>query len=85
MPGALAITYGCKWPDCGYKTLPSTMGTPYTACPLCGGPWVENPPAQLKITGRYILDIHNGHATRKIVVRPHLRSLYDRIQKEKST
>src|SRR5690606_21910362 len=45
----IAVTFGCADPHCGYKTLPTTLGTtPYTACPVCGGPWITDPPKRIE-------------------------------------
>jgi hypothetical protein len=78
--GAVAILYGCSRAECGYRTLPSTMGTPYTVCPLCRGPWVADPPEPLAETGKELVESTRGKPTRKYVVRPHLQSMYDRIE-----
>lgn len=84
MTDSPAILYGCQLAECGYRTQPSTMGTPYKKCPLCGGPWGANPPDQLKEgTGHKIQQLHGDKKTTTIIVRPHLLSLYDRIKAEK--
>lgn len=79
-----AILYGCANPDCGYRTLASTMGTPYTACPLCGGAWMIDPPiANRDGTGQVIVERRQGGKTeRHYVVRPHLQASFDAIAKE---
>jgi DNA-directed RNA polymerase subunit RPC12/RpoP len=72
-----ATLYGCADPDCGYKTLPSTMGTPYERCPLCGGRWTSNPPIQNRDgTGDVLKDrVAGAKKWNEYVVRPHLRGL----------
>jgi hypothetical protein len=36
-----------------YATVPVSIDTtPYTRCPVCGGPWVRDPPANPKAPAR---------------------------------
>jgi hypothetical protein len=85
-----AITHGCADADCGYKTAPSTMGTPYKRCPLCGGDWIDHPPAQRERTGliieHYTRDRVTGQErkTRTTVVRPHLQGSWDALEARKA-
>lgn len=83
MTTAPAILYGCADDECGYTTVPSTMGTPYARCPLCGGPWVVNPPPQLKTTGKTIQHLDaSGKVRSQTVVRPHLQQAFLRLEAE---
>lgn len=76
-----SVLYGCLDPDCGYRTLPSTMGTPYSACPLCRGAWGVNPPDQTKDTGQYILSARGGQKNpSRTMVRPHLRDSWKQTE-----
>lgn len=81
-----AILHGCADADCGYKTLPSTMGTPYQKCPLCNGPWIANPPRQNATTDKfidhYVEDRVTGQErkTGRTVVRPHMMPRFNALE-----
>jgi hypothetical protein len=75
---AKATRYGCKDPECGYTTLPSTMGTPYARCPLCGGEWTADPPARVppQMTVQEYDPATGRDVGKPRPVPPHLASLY---------